>query len=73
MTEECKAVRHKDRDWSDAPNTFEYGAVRVLMDIRDELKKLNAVFGCQNFQAIPRKLDAIRRQLPTPKKKARHE
>lgn len=40
--------RHKDRDWSDAPNTMEYGSIRVLMDIRDELKKLNSIMCCPN-------------------------
>lgn len=54
--------RHKDRDWSDAPNTMEFGTIRVLMDIRDELQKLNRVFECGNFLRIPRDLAKIRAQ-----------
>jgi hypothetical protein len=30
-----------------------------LMDLQDELKKLNALLHCHNFTAIPKKLDAI--------------
>lgn len=36
----------------------------VLMDIRDELKKLNALLGCQNFIGIPTTLRSIRRAMP---------
>lgn len=39
----------------------------VMMDIRDELKKLNAVFSCHNCQNIPYTLKSILRKLPTPK------
>lgn len=33
----------------------------VCEDISAELQQLNRVFGCHNFQAIPRKLDRISR------------
>lgn len=36
------------------------GARQVLMDIRHELKILNSVFGCRNFQEIPNTLKMIR-------------
>jgi hypothetical protein len=35
-------------------------ALCVLMDIRGELKKLNAVFACPNFQELPGVLRTIR-------------
>lgn len=41
----------------------------LLMDIRDELKRLNGVLHCPNFLAIPFKLDAIKRN--TTKKRTR--
>lgn len=44
--------------------SWERVAIAVLMDIRDELKRLNGLLHCRNFLAIPHKLDAIRRQLP---------
>ena len=31
----------------------------LLMDLRDELQKLNALLHCDNFIAIPQKLDAV--------------
>lgn len=33
----------------------------VMEQVRDEMKKLNSLLHCQNFIAIPRKLDAIKR------------
>jgi hypothetical protein len=43
--------------------------VAVLMDIRDELKKLNALLHCQNFTAIPHTLKTIARNTTKPKPK----
>lgn len=66
-------ARHKDAQWSlpeGKVETWEQASVAVLMDIRDELKTLNALLRCPNFIAIPQKLDAIRRKLPTPPKKS---
>lgn len=58
--------RKKDVNWNVADNTgATYSnlrdgcAVAVLMDIRDELKRLNELLHCLNFQAIPHKLDRI--------------
>jgi hypothetical protein len=41
----------------------------VLMDIRRELKKLNAILHCPNFLSIPFKLDEIKKNTKKPKKK----
>lgn len=68
--------RHKDGNWAlpTAENgkieKWEYVAIAVLMDIRDELKQLNALLHCSNFVGIPRTLKAIQRKIPTPKKRA---
>ena len=35
--------------------------VAVLMDIRDELQRLNGLLNCRNFTGIPGTLRAIRR------------
>lgn len=51
--------RFKDSEWVALPNEWHYAHVRVLMDIRDELKKMNAILNCGNFIAIPSKLDRI--------------
>jgi hypothetical protein len=40
----------------------------LLMDIRDELQKLNGLLHCGDFIAIPHKLDAIRRNTTKPKR-----
>jgi hypothetical protein len=69
--------RFENIDWDlpsapGAPNkiaTWEAAKIAVLMDIRDELKKLNRLLHCPNFMAIPRKLDAIHKELPTRRKK----
>lgn len=62
------SVRHKDRDWSDAPNTYEFGTIRVLMDIRDELKAMNRVLQCSNTLRIPAYLKRIASNTAKPKK-----
>ena len=42
-------------DWKTPENLqWEHVTVEVLMDIRDELKKLNAVMHCPNVQAMAR-------------------
>jgi len=50
---------------------WEHVQIEVLMDIREELRRLNLLLHCQNFQNIPSKLEAIRRKLPTPRKRAK--
>lgn len=60
-------ARFKDEDWSLAGNEDDRSVasktinLALLMDIRDELKRLNALLHCPNFIGIPHKLDAIRR------------
>ena len=41
--------------------TWEMVGIAVLMDIRRELRALNAVLRCPNFQSIPSTLRTIRR------------
>lgn len=41
--------------------TWERAAIAVLMDIRHELRRLNAAIYCENFKAIPGHLRGIRR------------
>ena len=43
-------------------NEYGYGTIHaaLLMDIRDELKLLNALLTCRNFTGIPATLRAIR-------------
>ena len=63
-------ARHKDANWilpELAPSEGQ-AQIAVLMDIRDELKRLNALLHCENFQAIPNLLRAIE---PNTKKKPR--
>lgn len=69
--------RHKGIDW-DMPDHPSGGVERhedarlaVLMDLRDELKQLNRVFACHNFQAVPDLLRAIKSNTTKPRKKKR--
>jgi len=65
-------ARHKDINWNlpeGRLNTWELVFCALLMDIRDELKSLNAVFGCVNFLRIQHDLNAIR--LNTQRKRKR--
>jgi hypothetical protein len=64
--------RRANIEWSVADEagnmpTWERVGIAVMMDIRDELKTLNRLLACPNFTAIPRKLDAIRRNTAKPK------
>ena len=45
--------------------------VAVLMDIRDELKNLNALLHCKNFQDIPGILRQLQMNTRKPKRKSR--
>jgi len=56
----------------DVPSV-ESATLCVLMDIREELRTLNALLGCYNFTQIPAVLRSIRRNTtkrPRAKKKA---
>ncbi len=63
-------------EWSVPPDDTKcYGydkvQVIVLMDIRRELQKLNALLACPNFTSIPRVLKGIRRNTTKDIKKSR--
>lgn len=68
-------TRRKDTNWkirtnADGTVPAPDAHLAVLMDIRDEMKKLNGLLHCQNFVAIPAILRQIVRKLP-PRKPAR--
>lgn len=71
-------ARHKDMNVSlpdGTPNpggghTHSWNVIHtaLLMDIRDELKRLNNLLHCSNFIGIPRTLHSIRRAVAQPRK-----
>lgn len=63
--------RHKDIAWNlpDKPLNYEIVHAALLMDLRDELKKLNQLLHCPNFTGIPNTLHGIRMKLPTRKRR----
>lgn len=68
-------TRHKNQEWNigDTLNGVSWNQVQcaVLMDIRDELQRMNAILHCSNFLAIPRKLDDIKRNTAKRRKTRR--
>lgn len=67
--------RQKDSQWqlnlnADGTVNTDNAQLAVLMDLRDELKKLNRVFECVNFLEIPQVLRTIARNTK-PKVRAR--
>ena len=67
-------ARHKDVNWDLAEgnrqggvnvHTWEAIHTALLMDIRDELKRLNELLHCSNTLTIPRTLKRIDRRLAT--------
>ena len=57
-------TRKKDANWrlnvdNNGRVSNDDAQLAVLMDIRDELKRLNSLLHCQNFQAIPRILKRV--------------
>lgn len=66
--------RLKDQEWSfssDANGKYsnEVAMLACLMDIRDELKRLNSLLHCNNFMMIPHKLDRIARNTVKPRRR----
>jgi hypothetical protein len=58
--------RRKDVDWNIGDTTslnWDQVKVSLLMDLRDELKKLNALLHCSNFTALPGQIYQIRREV----------
>lgn len=66
--------RWKDVNWNcgdgDRVASTDHAQLAVLMDIRDELKKLNGVLHCPNFLSVPAKLDHIRRNTAKRRRRA---
>jgi hypothetical protein len=74
------ARKHKDVDWqlpvteNGALKSWDYIQIAVLMDIRDELKKLNETLGCYRVQRMSDDIHRIDRRLQKhmPLGKGRH-
>lgn len=66
-------ARRKDANWNlpDGALGYDACAVAVLMDIRDELKTLNALLACPNFTGIPSTLKSIRKAMPIRRRKVK--
>lgn len=67
-------ARHKNINWTlpDSVMTWDQAAVAVLMDLRDELQRLNALLHCSNAQNIPHILRRIEdNTMPKPRKRRR--
>jgi hypothetical protein len=69
-------TRRKDKDWivTDDNTGARIGnwaqvQVALLMDLRDELKKLNALLHCHNFVEIPSILRKLERNTKKKRKK----
>ena len=59
-----EATKYYNRDWDhwcgeDAAFTRDRVQCILLQEVRDELKKLNALLHCRNFQNIPKTLTVI--------------
>lgn len=69
-----KDDRFKNKDWalpvaeSGKIATWDAVKIAVLMDIRDELQKMNALLHCPNFVGIPQTLKRIDRRLTRTRK-----
>lgn len=50
---------------------YPYASLAVLMDIRDELQKLNTLLHCVNFTQIPATLRGLRRDIAKLRKAAK--
>lgn len=67
--------RYANTQWNlpnESPVSYTVVQTALLMDIRDELQKLNRLLHCARFLAIPTHLDAIavntRKPKPKPKR-----
>lgn len=61
-------AKHVNAEWT-TPDDLSWTLVpiEILMDIRAELRMINATLRCPDFQGIPRTLRGIRRKLPMPR------
>lgn len=57
--------------WGISPVEYHGMSLALLMDLRDELQKLNRLLHCPNFQQIPARLAAIERHTKARKYKKR--
>ena len=72
--------RFKNMDWDIAGSgtgsrvqvDIEGAILAVLMDLREEIQRLNMLLHCPNFMVIPGKLERIARKLPSRRKRGRH-
>lgn len=69
-------ARGKDTAWAPLEANgkcpgYDAAILAVLMDLRDEMKRLNQLLHCSNFVAIPRKLDCIEQNTAKRKYKRR--
>ena len=68
-------ARHKNLNWTLPEGTphhiWESIHAALLMDIRDELQRLNAAIWFKNFQQVPAKLDRIARNTTKRPRKVR--
>lgn len=62
-----KMARQRDVTWT-PPNEWQYVHLQILMDIRDELQKLNGLLHCRNFTDIPVTLRGLRRDIKAARK-----
>lgn len=58
--------RKKNYEWSigtnvDGTTPAHDALMAILMDIRDEMQKLNTLLGCDNFLEVPQLLRAIKK------------
>lgn len=60
--------RMKNADWKVAHEGKSLGVdhaqIAVLMDIRDELQRLNSLLHCHNFTSLPATVRTISRKMP---------
>jgi hypothetical protein len=68
--------RLKDNQWTMSTDalghySYEQATLAVLMDLRDEMKRMNSVLNCTNFLAVPGILRVIQEQTKKPKRRRR--
>lgn len=70
-------ARFKDANWNltttsnGSVQTWEQAQLAVMMDLRDELKRLNSLLYCPNFTGIPTVLRSIQRNTSRIERPAR--
>ena len=67
-------TRQRNCSWTvdvdqDGRASFGAAQIAVLMDLRDELQRLNGILCCRNFLRVPQVLDRIAANTKRPKKR----